>query len=57
MEKSFWQSKKFWATIVGIITPVLNRKFNLGLTETDLLIIIGAIVGYNVGQGFADAGR
>jgi|TARA_R110001632_G_scaffold52524_8_gene130197 hypothetical protein len=45
-------SRKFWYTIVGILTSVLSEKFNLNADEVKgILLSISTLV---LGQGIAD---
>ena len=45
-------SRKFWYTIVGILTSVLSEKFNLNPDEVKgILLSISTLV---LGQGIAD---
>ena len=49
-----FKSKKFWYTIVGVLTNILSENLGLNPVETqNLLLSIGALV---LGQGFADQG-
>ena len=46
------KSKKFWYTVIGVLTTVLSDKLNLNPDEVqNILISIAALV---LGQGFAD---
>lgn len=46
------KSKKFWYTIIGVLTTILSDKLNLNPDEVqNILISIAALV---LGQGFAD---
>ena len=57
MEKSFWQSKKFWAAVVATGVPIINHVWKLGLTEDAVMQIVTPIVAYVLGQGLADLGK
>ena len=64
MEKINWKqkltSRKFWAAVVGFVTPLL---IGFGLTESDTaqvttIIMAGAtLIAYIVGEGLVDANR
>ena len=48
-------SRKFWYTIVGILTSVLSEKFGLNAEEAKgILLSISALV---MGQGIADINK
>tara|TARA_R110000824_G_scaffold303553_2_gene491291 strand:+ start:395 stop:592 length:198 start_codon:yes stop_codon:yes gene_type:complete len=50
-----FKSRKFWYTIVGIITTFLSDTFGLNPDEVNnILMSIGALV---VGQGIADSSK
>jgi len=52
---SMLRSRKFWYTVIGIITTLLSDTFGLNPEEVkNILISIGALV---LGQGFADAAK
>ena len=57
MEKPFWESKKFWVSLIGAAVPAANAAFGWGLTVGEVSTILLPIVGYVVGQGFADNGK
>ena len=48
-------SRKFWYTVIGILTTVLSEKFGLNAEEVKgILISISALV---LGQGVADINK
>ncbi len=48
-----FKSKKFWYTVIGVLTTLLSDTLGLNYEEVNnILISIGALV---LGQGFADA--
>lgn len=53
-------SRKFWAAVVGFVTPLL---ISFGMTDSDAtqiasLIMAGAsVIAYIIGEGFADANQ
>ena len=52
---SMLKSRKFWDTVIGIVTTLLSDTFGLNPDEVrNILISIGALV---LGQGFADAAK
>lgn len=56
-EKEFWQSKKWWIGIVGVLVPVANTIFGWDLQIEDVLQILTPLFAYIVGQGLADFGK
>lgn len=57
MEKRFWESKKFWAMVAGIMVPILNKATGLDLGIEETGAIMAMIATYVVGQGMADLGK
>tara|TARA_R110001606_G_scaffold397417_3_gene573798 strand:+ start:1023 stop:1220 length:198 start_codon:yes stop_codon:yes gene_type:complete len=52
---SMLRSRKFWWTVIGVLTTLLSEKLSLNPDEVrNILISIGALV---LGQGFADQGK
>ena len=52
---SMIKSRKFWYTVIGILTTLLSDNFGLNPDEVhNILISIGALV---LGQGFADMNK
>lgn len=50
-----FSSRKFWYTVVGILTSVLSDKFGLNPEEVkNILLSISALV---LGQGIADVAK
>jgi hypothetical protein len=50
--KQMLSSKKFWYTVVGILTTLLSERLNLDAGEIqNILLSISALV---LGQGIAD---
>lgn len=51
-------SRKFWAAIVGFITPILlafGVAESIATQVTAIIMAGGAIVAYIIGEGMADA--
>tara|TARA_R100001443_G_C3246917_1_gene152210 strand:+ start:130 stop:324 length:195 start_codon:yes stop_codon:yes gene_type:complete len=49
------RSKKFWYTVVGVITTLLSDAFGLNPEEVNnILMSIAALI---LGQGFADMNK
>ena len=57
MEKEFWKSKKFWASVVATLVPAANFAFGWGFAVPEVLAIVLPIVGYVFSQGLADFGK
>jgi hypothetical protein len=52
---SMLKSRKFWYTVIGVLTTLLSDKLGLNPEEVkNILISIGALV---LGQGFADQAK
>lgn len=50
--KQMLSSKKFWYTVIGVLTTLLSEKLNLDAGEIqNILLSISALV---LGQGIAD---
>ena len=48
-------SRKFWYTVIGVVTTLLSEKFGLNAEEVkNVLISISALV---LGQGIADVAK
>lgn len=56
-EKKFYHSKKFWASAVGALVPVLNQYLGWGLTAEQVMSILAPVLAYTLGQGLADLGK
>jgi hypothetical protein len=56
-EKQFWKSKKWWAMVIAVATPILNKVFALNMGTEELQLVIGPLVAYIMGQGIADVGK
>lgn len=50
-------SKKLTAFLIYAATLLLNRKFDMGLTETEIYSLTAGFGTYAVGQGLADFGK
>ena len=49
------KSKKFWYTVVGVLTTILSDSLGLNPEEVNnILMSVGALV---LGQGFADMNK
>jgi hypothetical protein len=57
VEKPFWQSKKWWVGIVGVLVPVANSVFGWNLEISQVMEILTPLFAYIVGQGLADLGK
>ena len=52
---SMIKSRKFWYTVIGILTTILSENLGLNPEEVNnILMSIGALV---LGQGFADMNK
>lgn len=48
--KRIISSKRVWALAAGLITPLLNEWLGLGLSEAEVVAMIGAIIAAIVGD-------
>lgn len=62
MSKIDWKrkltSRKFWAAVVGFITPVMtlaNVPDNTAVQITSIIMSGGTLIAYIVGEGLTDA--
>ena len=50
-----FSSRKFWYTVIGVLTTLLSEKFGLNAEEVkNILLSISALV---LGQGIADVAK
>lgn len=50
-------SKKLVAFLLYVVVLLLNRKFEIGMSETDIYALTGVTGAYTLGQGLADLGK
>ena len=50
--RKFWQSKRWYMTLIAVLVPVLNRFFDLNLSETEMISIAGPVVAYVLGKSY-----
>ena len=50
--RKFWQSKRWYMTLIAVLIPVLNRFFDLNLSETEMISIAGPVVAYVLGKSY-----
>lgn len=53
-------SRKFWAAVVGFVTPMLvmaGYQDNQVVQVTSLIMAGANLIGYMIGEGLADSGR
>ncbi len=50
-------SKKLTAFLITVAVIILNKKFELGLVESDIYAMTGAAGAYTLGQGLTDLGK
>lgn len=62
MKKIDWArkltSRKFWAAVVGFATPLmtmLNVSDNTAVQVTALIMAVGTLIAYIIGEGLTDA--
>lgn len=62
MEKINWTrkltSRKFWAAVVGFVTPIMtliNVPENTAVQITSIIMAGGTLIAYIIGEGLTDA--
>ncbi len=50
-------SKKLTAFFCTVLVIILNKKMDLGLSETDIYALTGGLGAYAIGQGLTDWGK
>lgn len=62
MNKIDWKrkltSRKFWAAVVGFVTPIMtlaNVPDNTAVQVTSIIMAGGTLIAYIIGEGMADA--
>lgn len=55
--KNLFRSKKFLASLAGLIGAVLASTLNVGIPNDVLLGLLGVIAAYVIGQGVSDHGK
>lgn len=62
MEKIDWKrkltSRKFWAAVVGFVTPIMTLAQvpeNTAVQVTAIIMAGGALIAYIIGEGLTDA--
>lgn len=54
---SLASSRKIFLTILVVLLALVNRKFNIGLTESEIQVVSAAIIAAIVGIAMEDAAR
>ena len=57
MDKSFWKSKKFWASVIAVVVPMSNHVFDWGMDVDSVVTMMTPMLAYILGQGMADMGK
>lgn len=57
MEKKFYHSKKFWASVIATAVPMLNYYFGWGMDGDHVMTMMAPLMAYVFGQGLADLGK
>jgi len=55
--KELFKSKKFVASLVGVIVVVVDKTVGLQLPEDTVTQVVALLAAYVVGQGLADHGK
>ena len=48
-------SRRFWLAVLYVALTVCNKKWNLGLSDVDIVSAGGAVVTYILGESYKDA--
>lgn len=51
----FYRQKKWWAGVVGVLVPILNHVFGIGMDAETVALVVVAVVGYIIGEAWTDA--
>lgn len=54
-EKEFYKSTRFWAMVFGMVLPVFNNVFSLGLNVPEIVASISSGMVYIGGQSYKDS--
>lgn len=57
MEKKFYHSKKFWASVIAVAVPMSNHCFGWGMDVDSVITMMAPVLAYILGQGMADMGK
>ena len=49
------KSRKFWLAIASALVVFLNKAYNWGLDEKEVLTIVGSLLSFVLVEGVADA--
>ena len=55
VNKPWYQSKKFFAMLIGIVLAILNQFMGLNIDIETILILYGNIAVFIFGQSYVDA--
>lgn len=48
------KSRKFWLALIAALVVFLNRMWDLGLTEQELILVVAPLLAYIGVEGIAD---
>ena len=57
MEKQFWKSKKFWASVAAVLIPMSNHFLGWNMDHNAIVTMMASMIAYIFGQGMADMGK
>jgi len=55
--KDMFASKKFQAALATVLVVVFNKSFHWNIPEDSMMVIVGIMATFIVGQGVADFGK
>ena len=50
--RPFWKRKTFWATVVGVVIPILNRVTGLDMAVEDVSLAVLPLVAFIAGESW-----
>ncbi len=55
INKKPWHSKKWWMAVIGIVIPLVNHFFGMGLNPIEISAVLAPIIAYLLGQSYVDS--
>ena len=48
------KSRKLWLAVISALLVILNKKLNLGLSDSDIILMVTSLLSFVVVEGGAD---
>jgi hypothetical protein len=48
-------SRRFWLAVLYVVLTICNKKWNLGLSDVDIISAGGTVVTYILGESYNDS--